>query len=206
MIGVVGLIMSGQRDHGGMMKIIVPNRIHSIAAALNGSDQSRVLRFILRRYDGRAAARSSTHPMGDLGENVNLGSVVNILCSVQTKSVQVEFVNPVPRVGNEEFAHRAGIGPVEVERFTPFGGVAVGKIIGRKVFEEIALRSGVIVNHVQDDAEAGAVSVIDEGAKIIRSTVKPCRGKKIDAVVSPSIAAIKVVNLHDLQDGHTELL
>src|SRR5262249_46286455 len=119
MIGIISLVMTGQRYHGGMMKVIVPQSVHSVAFRFWWLDQTYILRFVLRHHDCRATGCTLAHVIGDLRENVNLGSVTNVLRGVHPKPVEVKFLNPVSRVGNEILAHRPGIRPVEIERFAP---------------------------------------------------------------------------------------
>src|SRR5262245_35121049 len=189
-----------------MMKIIVPQSVQSIALRFRSSDEPYSLRFVLRHHDRRATGCALAHAIGDLRENVNLGSIVNVLRSVHAKSVEMKFLNPVSCVGNEKFAHRPGIGPVEIERFAPVGGMAVGKIIRRKIFQVVSCGSSMIVNDVQNDAQAESMRKIDKGAKIIGAAVESGRSEKIDTVIAPSEAAIEIVNRHDFQDGYSQTL
>src|SRR5262245_42482765 len=189
-----------------MMKIIVPQSVHSISLRFRSSDQPYILRFVLRHHDRRATGCALTHAIGDLRENVNLGSVVDVLRGVHAKPVEMKFLNPVSRVGNEKLAHRPGIWPVEIERFAPVGRIAVCKIIRRKIFQIVSRGSSMIVNDVQNDAQTESMRKIDKGAKIVWAAVESGRSEKIDAVVAPSEAAVEIVNRHDFQDGYSQTL
>ena len=54
-------------------------------------------------------------------EDVLRGIVVDLLRRVQAQAVEVKLVDPVRRVGCDEFAHRAAILAVEVDRVAPVG-------------------------------------------------------------------------------------
>ena len=47
-------------------------------------------------------------------------SIENCLCRVKPQSIEMILVDPVAGIGDKEFAHRAGIGPIEIDRLTPF--------------------------------------------------------------------------------------
>src|SRR5262245_16154992 len=206
MIGIISLVMTGQGHHGGMMKVIVPQSVHSVALRFRRLDQPYVLRFVLRHYDRKATGCALADAICDLRENMNRGSVANVLRRVHPKSIEMKFLNPVSRVGNEKLAHRPGIGPVEIERFAPVRGIAVGKIIRRKIFQVVSCGSGMIVNNVKNDAQAEPMRKIDKGAKIVGAAVESGRSEKIDAVIAPSETAVEIVNRHDFQDGYSQTL
>src|SRR5215510_16511445 len=101
MIGIISLVMTGQRYYGGMMKVIVPQSVHSVALRFRRLDQPYILRFVLRHHDCTATGCALAHAICDLRENVNLGSVINVLRGVHAKPIEMKFLNPVSRVGNE---------------------------------------------------------------------------------------------------------
>src|SRR5271168_4747142 len=99
------------------------------------------------------------------------------------------FVDPIPGIGEEEFADWSGIRTVEIDRFTPFVCVAVGKIIGRKALQIISVRPDVIVDNVQDHGDPEPMCPVDETAEVARAAVEARWRKQVDAVVAPPEAA-----------------
>ena len=55
---------------------------------------------------------------------------------IETKSVDVELIDPVTGIGDEELADRTAVGPVEVESLAPFILVARGEVVVFRVGRE----------------------------------------------------------------------
>ena len=77
------------------------------------------------------------------------------------------FVDPVTRIGEKEFAYRLGVVAVEIERRAPVVGIASGEIGGRKLRQMIAVRADVVIDHIENNGNAGFVSVVDEAAEVV---------------------------------------
>ena len=52
-------------------------------------------------------------------------------------------------------------------RLAPFGLVAVGEVVVGELAEVVAVRAEMVVDDVEDDAEAERVGAIDEAAKVV---------------------------------------
>ena len=63
-IGVIGLVVSGQRDHGAVMEIVVPQGVEPVAAVLGRPHQPRLLRLVLADDKGGAARVRPRAPAG----------------------------------------------------------------------------------------------------------------------------------------------
>ena len=113
-IRVISFLATGDRDHGAVMIIVVPQTIQSIAASGGWADQPRILRFVLADDDRLTAAGGSTDAGGDELNDVIRRGVVDLLSGIQPQTIDVKFVDPITRVGNEKLAHRAGIMSVEI--------------------------------------------------------------------------------------------
>ena len=62
----------------------------------------------------------------------------------------------------------------------------------------------MVVNHVQNDADAHSVGAIDEATEIIRRAVQPGRREQIDTVIAPAKAAGELGDGHDFEHGDAE--
>ena len=178
--------MAGQGDDCRMVEIVVPQGIQTVAADLGRPYQSDVLRLVLGNKVGGPAAGGLPYAASDDGQDVIRGVVVNVLRGVQTKSVQMEFFNPVAGVGDKKFADRTGIGIVKIDRVAPVDGVSVGEVVFRKLFHIAAVRAKVVVDDIEDDAEFEGMGAVDKAAHVVGCTVEPGRREQIDAVVAPA--------------------
>jgi hypothetical protein len=112
--------------------------------------------------------------------------VVDLLSGVEPQAVQMVFVDPVCRVGEKEFAHRAGLLAVEIDRVAPLVRVAVGEVVLGELFKIVAVGSEVVVDDIKDYAQAERVGSIDEAAEVVRLAVKSRGREEIDAVIAPT--------------------
>ena len=79
---------------------------------------------------------------------------MNALRGVEAKSVEVKFLDPIFAVGDEEFADGSGIFPVEIDRVTPLVPAFALQVIIRKNAEIISVRPEVVVNDIENHAQA----------------------------------------------------
>jgi hypothetical protein len=75
----------------------------------------------------------------------------------------VILLEPVKRVADEVAAYLVGPGTVEVDRRTPGRPVALREV-GSELGEYVALGAQMVVDHVEDHAESGAVRGVDQAA------------------------------------------
>src|SRR5206468_177341 len=106
---------------------------------------------------------------------------------------------------NEKLANRPRTSTVEVDRFSPFVLVAIGEICRRKLLEVVAVRTEVVVDNIEYDAEAQCMCAIDESAEVVGCAVEMSRRKQIDTVISPAKAAVEISYRHDLEHGNPGL-
>ena len=81
---------------------------------------------------------------------------------VEPQAVEVEFLEPVQRVVDEEFAHRAARVAVEVDRRAPRRVVLGGEELRRVGVQPVAVGTEVVVDDVEQHAEAARVRRVDE--------------------------------------------
>src|SRR5204862_6075072 len=135
----------------------------------------------------------------DDGDDVIRGTVEDLLSGIEPKTVEMKLVYPIGGVGGKEFTHRRRIGAIEVNRFAPLVLITVGKIIGRERFQAVAVRPEVIIDDIQNDAQADPVGLVNETPDVVGNAVKPRGSEKIDAVVPPTEPPWKIGDRHDFQ-------
>ena len=205
MIGVISLGMAGESDEGAVMEIIVPERVHAVAAFFLGLHKLRVLRFVFVDEIERSVRRGGAGTAGDLGENVILRCIDDGLRGVEAKAVEVEFGDPVDGIGNEELADGGAVVAVEVNCFAPIGGVLAIEESIVELIEIISIGADVVVDEIENDADAGLVGAIDKLAEIIGRSVVMEGSEEIDAVISPAERAGEFVDGHDFETGDAEV-
>ena len=94
-------------------------------------------------------------------------SIENLLRRVEPQPVEMILVDPIARIGDEEFAHRPGIGTVEIDRLAPFVVVAIGEISRGERFEIVPVRAEMVVDDVEDDGDPESMGAVDEAAEIV---------------------------------------
>ena len=112
----------------------------------------------------RRAARLARTRVADRRQDVRRRRVEDLLRRVEAQAVEVKLVDPVAGVGDEELAHRPGVGAVEVDRVAPLVLVAVGEVRRRERAQVVADRAEMVVDDVEDDADAERVRAVDERA------------------------------------------
>src|ERR1700730_3930897 len=185
-IRVIGFVMPGQRYHGAVMEVVVPQGVEPVTAVLGRARQLGVLRLVLGNEKVASAAPRRSHLPRDSGDNMIFRSIENCLRRVEPQPVEMILVDPIARIGDEEFARRPGIGTVEIDRLTPFVVVTIGEIGLGERFEIVSVRAEMVVDDVEDDGDPESMGAVDETAKIHRSAVEPGWCKEIDAVISPA--------------------
>src|SRR5271156_429289 len=114
------------------------------------------------------------------------------------------LVDPIARIGHEEFAHRARTGTVEIDRLPPVVVVAISEISWGEQFEIISVRAEMIIDDVKDDCDPEGVSAVNEAAEISRQTIEAGWCEEIDAVISPAEPARKFSHGHNFEAGNAE--
>ena len=197
--------MPGQRYHGAVMEVVVPQGVEPVTAVLGRARQLGVLRLVLSDDKGASAAPRRSHLPRDGGDNMIFRSIENCLRRVEPQPVEMILVDPIARIGDEEFARRPGIGTVEIDGLTPFVVVAIGEISRGEQFEIVSVRAEMVVDDVEDDGDPESMGAVDEAAKIHRSAVEPGRCEEVDAVISPTEPAWEFRHGHNFEAGDTEL-
>src|SRR4029077_13979263 len=128
-----------------VMKIVIPDTVEIVAPSAARPNQFPFLSFILRhQYDGTLTC-STPCSSADRPENVLFRSVENAFRRVETKSVEMKFIDPVATIGDEKFTHRTGVRSVEIDRIAPIILVLASQIIVGINAEIIPVRAKMIV-------------------------------------------------------------
>ena len=199
-VGVVRLAAAGERDHRAVVEVVVPQGVDREPSRLDRTHQTGVLRLVLGDHDRLPAGRCFADTPADRGDDVFRRRIEDLLRRIETQAVKMELVDPVPGVRDEEFAHRRGVRSVEVDRVAPLVLVAIGEIRGREIAKIVSCRPEMVVDDVEDDADAERVRAIHETPQIVGPAVQPRRRKQIDAVVAPPESALELGDGHHLDD------
>src|ERR1700716_1259061 len=87
-IRVVGLVTSGQRHHGAVMEVVIPQGVEPVTAPLGRTRQLGVLRLFLSDDKGDSAAPRRTPLPRDSGDNMIFRSIENCLRRVEPQAVE----------------------------------------------------------------------------------------------------------------------
>ena len=118
----------------------------------SGPNQFCLLAFILGKQKDGTLSRRFPRRAPDCSDDVFLRFVMNALGRIESKTVEMKFLDPVAPIGDEEFADWPGIFPIEVNRIAPFVfALAIDVIVGIHA-EIISVGSEVIVNNVENHA------------------------------------------------------
>ncbi len=118
-------------------------------------------------------------------EKRNRRRIENGVDCVQTKPIDAIVAQPHQRVVAKESPDLVAVLVVEINRVAPGRAIVVGKV-GTEFGDIAALGTQVIVNHVENDAEAMPVRRIDEALHRVGAAIRMMRCVKIDAVITPS--------------------
>src|SRR5205823_3057371 len=105
-IGVVSFPSPSQRDGGAMMEIVVPNRIEIVAAFFARLNQFCYLPFILRDQKNFSRLGRFAGGPANRADDVLVRVIMDRVGGIEAEAIEVEFLDPVPAVGDVEFADR----------------------------------------------------------------------------------------------------
>ena len=144
----------GQSNYGAVVQVVVPKAIKVVAAFAAGPDELGFLGLVFCDQDNRPIASGDTCRPAHRADDVFIRRIDNALRGIETKAVEMEFLNPVAAIGNEKLAHGIGVRSVEIERIAPVVLMAVGKVVIGKNAQVIAFGPEVIVDDIENDPQA----------------------------------------------------
>ena len=136
------------------------------------------------------------HNFRDFGEDVFLRRVRDCVRRIEPEAVDVKFPAPIGGIFDEEIPHRFQL---EIETIAPGRFVFRIEIVAAVGAEIVAIRTEMIVNHVEDDGETALMRRIDQSAEFVRPAVDASRRVKQHAVISPVACTRKIGDRHDLE-------
>src|SRR5689334_10289856 len=83
-IVIITGVAAGQSDDRGVMEVVVPERVQTVAAGLARLDETDFLGLVLCDQNERTFARCLARSFGDGRENVFLRAVENTLRRIET--------------------------------------------------------------------------------------------------------------------------
>ena len=153
-VRVVSLFPPRERDDSAVMKIVVPNCVKIIAAFAPRLYQFGFLSLVLRDQNNRALSSGFARGAADGADDIFLGFIKDALRRIESKSIEMELVDPVATVGHKKFAHWARVRPVEINRVAPIILVLASQIIVGINAEIISVRAEVVINNIENHAQA----------------------------------------------------
>jgi hypothetical protein len=104
-IGVVGFVSASQGNDRSVMPVVIPESVKIVAALRTSPNHLCFLTFVFREQNDRALACCAPSRSPDRTYNIFLGAIENALRRIKTKPIEMEFLNPVARVGNEKLPY-----------------------------------------------------------------------------------------------------
>ena len=192
---VVAVPLAGQRDVQRVVEAVEPHRVVPPVAERAEVGRAHLADHERARVDGADA-------LGELGQHVRRRVVVDCVDGVEAQAVDPVVPHPQLRVLDRPLAHaRLRV----VERVAPRRlAEPVGEVRPERA-QRLVAGADVVVDDVEDDAEALAVRGVDEPRQTRRAAVGRVRRERVEAVVAPAALAREGRDGHQLDRGHAEL-
>ena len=120
---------------------------------------------------------------------------------IHAQAIDMEFIEPVQRILHEEFLD---LGTPEIDRRAP-GRVDVVTEEGAGIgIEIVAVRSEVVIDHVQEDLHAQRMGGVDQGFQLVRRSIGGFGRILQHAVIAPVAAAGKGGDRHEFDSRNAQ--
>ena len=126
--------------------------------------------------------------------------VIDILRRIEAKAVHMELGDPIAGVANEELSDLLRSGTVVIDGVAPVCGVPVREVLVAVDVEVVAVRTEMVVHHIQDDAQSERMRRIHESLERVGIPIDMRRRKEINAVVAPVPPSRKFRERHELDE------
>ena len=205
-IGIVAAPLTGERHVDRVMKVVGPVGVEPEAADRTVPHPSGIVRVDLRDHQRATSQRLAlpVHRLADLLGQVHRTQVYDAIGRVEAETIEMVFRHPVHRVVHQVAPHFVAVGTIEVEPVAPRRLVAVREV-GTESRQVVPLRAEVVVDHVEQNRESGAVRGIHQPLEPVRAAVRALHRVERHAVVPPVAAAGELGHRHDLHRRHAEL-
>ena len=133
-IVVVRLAPPRQGDHGRVMKVVVPHRVEAVAAGRGRPHQPDVLGLVLGDDDGRGGRAPPGGRPPATAARMCSGDRSKIACVASRRrpsrwNSSIQY----PALASTNSRTGPASGPVEVEGRAPFGLIAIGEVVRRRI-------------------------------------------------------------------------
>ena len=106
-----------------MVEVVVPEGVDAETSLARRPDQTRLLRFVFGHQKGASARGRSADLPGNGRQDMLFRYVVYGLRRVEPQTVEMKFLDPIRRIGQNELSYLRGRVPVEVQSLAPLGGL-----------------------------------------------------------------------------------
>ena len=188
------------------MNVVIPLRGMVPRVVIAAALEELTLILVVLQYKMNAAleTRSFRHGFSYILEEVLFRLIRDRVDGVEPQSVESVLVQPVEDILNEEIANDFAAFAVEVDRRAPWCLVLFGKEgLGIRM-QVIAVRTEMVVDHIQEDHQSLLMCGLNQVLQIFGPSVTALRSIGQNAVVSPSPLARKIGDWHQLDGGYTE--
>jgi hypothetical protein len=131
---------------------------------------------------------------------VIFGAVVDVLRGVQPQTIQMELVDPVAGVAMQNSRTGPESSPSKLMAL-PQSVVFSQKNCGANFCDVVAVGAEMIVDHVQDHAQAERMRPIHEAAKVVGRSIDMRGREPLHAVITPAESARKFGHRHHFQNS-----
>ena len=204
---VVLVALAGERHSEGMMDVVVPHGVAAPAVVGLAAHDARIVGRALDRHQCRPAGRLRSFMDGrrQLLDEGDRGRIDDGVHGVEPEPVEVEVADPSDGVLDEVPPDMIAAGTRDVHRVAPWRAVGVGEV--RPVPpEHVALRSHVVVHHVEHDTEPEPVRGVDEPSERVGTAVGVLDCEREDPVVAPVASTRERGDRHHLDRGDAQLV
>ena len=204
-VAVVAIAVTREPHAQLVVEVVRPDRVEGPPAPLLRLHDVDQIPAVLRNHEDAARVRRLSHACLHLGEQVSWRLVDERPAGIHPQSVDVVLADPVSRVLDEELAHGAARLAIQVHRRAPRGSMRLGQIPRAETGEMRAVRSGMVVDDVEENGEAKGVRAVDEPPQGIGRAVLACRGEEVHPVVAPVPPPGKRPDRQELDRAHPEI-
>jgi len=127
------------------------------------------------------AFHGAKHLGGKRGEDVPRTIVYDGMCGVQPQTIYVVLLNPAERVLDNVIADRFAARSIEVDSHAPRTVMSLRIIVAAEGRLVSAIRTQMVINHVEVDGEPQKMRAIHKPAQIVRISIATRRSEWCDA-------------------------
>jgi hypothetical protein len=150
---VISISFSGEKRMKAVVQIVIPLGIQSIASFLGRIDDPDVVKIAFGDHPNRTTQFLYLLVNGfpDFVQDVLGTKIEDAMDGVDSKTIDMIFRHPVKGIINDEVSDLIALRTIEVDRRTPWGLIAVGKI-GSIIGKVVPLRPQMVVDYIQNDS------------------------------------------------------